>query len=218
MIPVAATALIIFAKAPVAGDSKTRLIPLLGEEGAAQAHEELARRVLAAVSTLALETSDFRVCLWGASSHPTLGAWVCEYGLSSQLQPDGNLGKRMAHALESSLDAGAQQAILIGSDCPEMNATYIRAAKNALTEADLVLGPAEDGGYVLIGINNTPVLVDAYQALFVDVDWGSDRVLQQTVAKANMAGLTVAMLDQLWDVDRPADWQRYLNLKDVAAH
>jgi rSAM/selenodomain-associated transferase 1 len=217
MSTVAATALIIFAKAPVAGESKTRLIPLLGEEGAVQAHEELVRRVLAEVSPLASDTSEFMACLWGASAHPTLGAWADEYGLSSQLQANGDLGQRMAHALESSLGAGAEQAILIGSDCPEMNAAYIRDAKTALAEADLVLGPAEDGGYVLIGINNTPALAEAYKALFTDVDWGSNRVLQQTVAKANVAGLTVALLDPRWDVDRPADWQRYLHLKNSTA-
>ena len=112
----------------------------------------------------------------------------------------------MSHALTSALADGANQAIIIGTDCPLMSPAYIAQAESALETADVVLGPAEDGGYVLIGCKR------AEPALFRDIDWGTDQVLEQTLRAASQAQRSVAVLDTLWDVDRPEDWQRFLAL------
>ena len=85
-----------------------------------------------------------------------------------------------------------------------MSAAYVAQAEAALDTADVVVGPAEDGGYVLIGLKR------AEPALFRDIDWGTDKVLEQTLRAASQAQRNVAMLDTLWDVDRPEDWQRFL--------
>lgn len=195
------TALLIFAKAPEPGFSKTRLIPVLGAARAAAAHETLSKRVFQAVAT-----SQLNIALWGASAHPALAQWAAENGWTLQQQHGDDLGQRMSHALARTLAGGAGRAILIGTDCPLMSADYVAQAEAALDTADVVLGPAEDGGYVLIGCKRTE------PALFRDIDWGTDRVLQQTLRAASQAQRSVALLDALWDVDRPEDWQRFLAL------
>lgn len=195
--------ILVFAKAPVAGQSKTRLIPLLGAQGAAEAGAELTTNVLKAIAPLADASSGFDVWLWGASAHPVLQTWAEQFNLRLSVQSDGSLGQRMRHCLTTSLEGGAEQALLIGSDCPAMNTAYLRQASAALDRADLVLGPAQDGGYVLIGCKAV------YGALFEQIEWGTDRVLAQTVAKARALELSVTLLETLWDVDRPEDWLRY---------
>lgn len=195
--------ILVFAKAPVAGQSKTRLIPLLGAQGAADAGAELTTNVLKAIAPLADASFGFDVWLWGASTHPVLQAWAEQFNLRLSVQSDGSLGQRMRHCLTTSLEGGAEQALLIGSDCPAMNTAYLRQASAALDRADLVLGPAQDGGYVLIGCKAV------HGALFEQIEWGTDRVLAQTVAKARALELSVTLLETLWDVDRPEDWLRY---------
>lgn len=202
------TAVIIFAKAPVPGQSKTRLISLLGTRGAANAGAEIARQVLQSVAPLARETKKFQLSLWAASAHPTLAAWANQYGLGWGLQGQGDLGQRMHQSLAASLHQGAARVLLIGTDCPAMTADYLRDASAALQQADLVLGPAEDGGYVLIGCRAPQ------PELFDDVAWGTDEVLAQTLAKARALGLRVTLLAPLWDVDVPEDWQRYRQWRD----
>ena len=193
------TALLIFAKAPEPGLSKTRLIPALGAARAAAAHVTLSKRVFRAVAD-----SQLSIVLWGASAHPLLARWAEEYGWPLRQQRGDDLGERMSYALASALAGGANRAMLIGTDCPLMSASYVTQAEVALDTADVVVGPAEDGGYVLIGCKR------AEPALFRDIDWGTDKVLEQTLRAASQAQRSVAMLDTLWDVDRPEDWQRFL--------
>ena len=195
------TALLIFAKAAEPGFSKTRLIPALGAVQAAAANEILSRRVFHAVAA-----SQLNIVLWGASGHPALALWAEEYGWRLRQQRGDDLGQCMSHALTSALADGANQAIIIGTDCPLMSPAYIAQAESALETADVVLGPAEDGGYVLIGCKR------AEPALFRDIDWGTDQVLEQTLRAASQAQCSIAMLATLWDVDRPEDWQRFLSL------
>ena len=121
------------------------------------------------------------------------------------------MGRKMQHGLASVIDDGASQAILIGSDCPVMNADYIRQASTALQSSDLVLGPAEDGGYVLIGCKQS------HSELFANITWGSDTVLTQTLEKAEQLMLRVTLLEMLWDVDRPEDWARFQRLEKGSA-
>lgn len=196
-------ALMVFAKAAEAGVSKTRLKPLLGAAGAAAAYEELVQRTLAWVAPLAGGNSLYSVSLWGASEHSVLEAWSRQAGLPLWQQTDGDLGWRMQHALANALAQGASKAIVVGSDCPVMDANYIDLAQRALDEADVVFGQAEDGGYVLVGCKR------ALPELFEGIEWGGNRVLAQSLAKAKACGLSVVLLEALWDVDRPEDWLRY---------
>ena len=195
------TALLIFTKAAEPGLTKTRLIPGLGAARAAAAHETLSERVFRAVVG-----SQLSIVLWGASAHSSLARWAEQYGWPLRRQRGEDLGQRMFHALASALADGADRAILIGTDCPLMSAAYVAQAEAALDTADVVVGPAEDGGYVLIGLKR------AEPALFRGIDWGTDQVLEQTLGAASQAHCSIAMLATLWDVDRPEDWQRFLSL------
>ena len=197
------TAVLVFTKAPQLGVSKTRLIPALGADEAAAAHEMLALRTLDMTRDLGVAGEGHQVSLWGAAPHPALDLWSDQFALPLHLQAAGDLGQKMLHGFASALDAGADQAVLIGSDCPAMTAEYIRQACAALRASDLVLGPAEDGGYVLIGCKQV------HAELFANIPWGSDRVLARTLEQAEQLELSVTLLATLWDVDRPEDWARF---------
>ena len=177
-------------------------MPLLDAQEAAAAHEQLSRRIFQA-----LATSQLSIVLWGASQHPTLVDWAAQCGWPLRLQQGDDLGERMAQALADALAGGAERAILIGTDCPLMSASYVAQAEAALASADVVLGPAEDGGYVLIGCSR------AAPEIFRGIEWGTNRVLEQTLKSAAQAHLRVTLLDTLWDVDRPEDWRRFLALQ-----
>ena len=197
------TAVLVFTKAPQLGVSKTRLIPALGADEAAAAHEVLVLRTLDMTRDLGVAGEDYQVSLWGAVLHPALDLWSDQFALPLHLQAAGDLGQKMLHGFASALDAGSDQAVLIGSDCPAMTAEYIRQACAALRASDLVLGPAEDGGYVLIGCKQV------HAGLFANIPWGSDKVLARTLEQAEQLELSVTLLATLWDVDRPEDWARF---------
>ena len=199
------TALLVFTKAPEPGVSKTRLIPALGADKAAAAHEVLALRTLDA--TVGLAEEGYEVSLWSPVAHPVLDRWANRFGLPLYLQVVGDLGRKMQQGLASALEWGATQALLIGSDCPVMTTEYIRQASAALQTSDLVLGPAEDGGYVLIGCKRP------HPELFANITWGSDKVLTQTLKRAEQLMLSVTLLEMMWDVDRPEDWARFQRLQ-----
>lgn len=195
----AGTCVMVFARAPVPGQCKTRLIPALGTQGAAQLHERLVRRALAA----ACESQPASVELWCTpdASHPFFTACARDYPIGLQVQQGGDLGERMhaafAHALNSH-----QRAVLIGADIPGIDAAYLRDAVTALDHAPAVFGPAEDGGYVLVGLKK------ADGKLFRNIDWGGPQVMAQTRERAAHLGWQVAELGTLWDLDRPEDLAR----------
>lgn len=185
----------IFARAPVPGAVKTRLIPALGAEGAAALQAKLLFRTL----EMATRASMAPVQLWCAPDcrHAAFQDWP---GVSRHVQQGADLGERMAHALAAGLRS-AQRVVLIGTDCPALDANGLHQAIARLADHDVVLGPAEDGGYVLVGWRR-PV------ALFAGIDWGSEQVLDQTRARLRAAGASWHELPVLWDVDRPADVAR----------
>jgi rSAM/selenodomain-associated transferase 1 len=194
------TCIVVFARAPVPGAAKTRLIPLLGAAGAAALHSLLIERTLAT----ALASAVGRVELWCAPSaqHPLLSACLQRHGIDGMTQCDGDLGARMQHAAASTL-ATTRRVLLIGNDCPALTAADLRAAVRALEEQhDAVLIPAEDGGYVLLGLNNW----DA--RLFTDIAWGSDQVLAATRTRLSALNWRWHELPPSWDVDRPQDFVR----------
>jgi len=194
------TRVAVFAKAPVPGEVKTRLVPALGEQGAAALHQAL---VTCAIET-AVGAGIGPVELWCApdADHPFFAECGRRYGVTLMHQGGGDLGGRMQRAFEALLRESGR-ALLVGSDIPAMTPDYLRAADAALAEGyDAVLGPAEDGGYVLIGLSR----VDA--GLFENIRWSVLDVLAVTRSRIARLGWRHLELPTLWDVDRPEDLQR----------
>jgi uncharacterized protein len=191
--------LAILAKAPLPGRVKTRLIPALGAEQAARVHERLLRLTLAVAAEA---TPGHRITLWTAldHAHPLFLELADHHGVELRAQPEGDLGQRMHHAFQAMPGPG----LVIGSDCPVLTATLLRRCQAALTEAEAVCLPAEDGGYALIGLRR------AQARLFAGIDWGTDRVMAQTRRRLLELGWQLASPATVWDVDRPEDVARWL--------
>ena len=189
----------VFAKAPVPGEVKTRLAPLLGTEGAARLHAALVRRTLA----VATEADVGRVELWCApdASDPFFPACAAEFGAALRVQRGADLGQRMRAAFDAALGENAA-LVLIGCDCPALDAAILRQAAAALARHDAVIAPAEDGGYVLVGLSRP------HAALFAGVEWGGSSVMADTRARLERAGARWKELETLWDIDRPEDYAR----------
>lgn len=197
----------LFTKYPVPGKAKTRMIPALGREGAARFHRRLVRQTLQTMDTFRKGSGvDCRVryddSLAGEDGAGQMKAWL---GLDWIYEPQGpgDLGERMA-AATALADGGEKDVgsvVLIGSDCPFITPGHLQEAVAALDEEgnDVVVGPAKDGGYWLIGLRRP------CPELFQGVDWGSGRVLEQTLAIAQGLGLQVKCLEALHDMDRPSD-------------
>lgn len=190
--------LIIFSRFPEAGTTKTRLIPALGAEGAAALQRRLSERTvrcgreLAALRPLALE-----VCYDGGDAD-RLGAWLGR-DLRCVAQGDGDLGARLARAFARSWQEPVQRVVVVGADCPALSVPILQEAFVALAGHDLVLGPAADGGYYLLG------LARPAPELFADQPWGARGLLASTLRVAHRSGLAVKLLEELADVDRPED-------------
>jgi hypothetical protein len=201
--------IMIFAKAPTPGRVKTRLIPALGERGAAQLQRQLIERTLHTAVAAGLGTLE----LWCAPgpAHPFFAACAKRHGIRLQTQGEGDLGMRMTRALESALAAGSP-GLLIGCDCPALTPAYLREAAAALSGGnDAVFGPAEDGGYVLIGLARSPPA-----QLFADIAWGTATVMQETRTRLARGNWRWRELAPLWDVDRPEDLRRLRQLRTQA--
>ncbi len=193
-------AILVFARAPVAGAAKTRLIPLLGAEGAAALQGRLLRHALKTARAAAPP----RLELWCApdAAHPALAAAAQNCGATLHVQQGVDLGARMAYAFAEALQR-APFALCIGSDCPALTAHHLHRAAAALRAGnDAVFVPAEDGGYALVGLSRHE------PGLFADIGWGSAQVMQQTRERLRACAMRWQELDTLWDVDRPEDWQR----------
>jgi rSAM/selenodomain-associated transferase 1 len=196
----------VFAKAPTPGRVKTRLVPALGERAAAELHRQLAERTLSTAVAAGLGAVE----LWcaPATDDAFFAACARQYGISLRAQGEGDLGMRMARALEHAL-LGGSPGLLVGSDCPVLTAEYLREAAAALAGGnDAVFGPAEDGGYVLIGVARKPSA-----QLFADIAWGEAMVMQETRARLSRLGWRWRELATLWDVDRPEDLPRLRQLR-----
>jgi uncharacterized protein len=187
----------ILAKAPVPGLAKTRLIPSIGAHAAAVLQERLTER--AVETTLAAGVGP--VTLWCAPdpSHPAFRDLVARHAVTLKRQPESDLGARMLAAMAAS----ARPKLVIGSDCPALTPAHLRAAANALGNAEVVLIPAEDGGYVLIGARA------AHPSLFAGIAWGTATVLAETRARIAALGLSAAELPALWDLDTENDLARF---------
>jgi hypothetical protein len=193
------TALSVFTKTPLLGQCKTRLIPLLGDQGALAAHCELVQYALNQIA----EVYDISPSIWVTEKDLQTQRWADRWNIPLERQRGDNLGERMFHCLNQLCGHSSGGAILMGTDCPEINSNYIDLAVHNLASHDMVLGPAEDGGYGLIGMHR------AHPPLFENIDWGTDAVAEQTLAAAKALHLNFFELPEIWDVDRPEDWLRY---------
>lgn len=191
-----ATRIILFAKAPVAGRVKTRLIPALGADAAAQ----LAQRMLYHALNIAAAAGvgSLELCASPAPTHPDWRNIPLPAGVETSDQGDGDLGVRMSRAAQRGL-AGGQDVLLIGADCPALCSRHLRTAAAALNRHDAVLLPAQDGGYLLLGLK-------AHAAsLFEDMPWSTPQVAELTLARMAVLGWRVAVMESLPDIDRPED-------------
>ncbi|MDE2082774.1 MAG: TIGR04282 family arsenosugar biosynthesis glycosyltransferase [Burkholderiales bacterium] len=197
----------VLAKAPIPGLAKTRLIPALGAVGAARLQRWLTRRALQTARDAALGP----VTLWCApdAGHRFFRALQCTSGLRCRVQAPGDLGARMHAAFR--LHCADGPLLLIGTDGPSLRPEHLRRAAQALVDrdgdghgdkADAVFHPAEDGGYVLVGLRRPQ------PALFDGMTWSTAEVMACTRTRARAVGLRLRELETLWDVDRPEDLAR----------
>ena len=196
--------IIIFTRYPEPRKTKTRLIPALGPQRAADLGREMTHHTLGVVAQVPARLSAAsEVCFEGGNAEKIAAC----FGSGAVYRPQcaGNLGCRMQHAFAQAFSEGTRQTVIIGTDCPGITPELLAEAFHRLVTSDLVLGPASDGGYYLVGLRRpTP-------QLFTDIPWGSDRVLDETLRRAGELSLNVSLLKVLSDVDRPEDlavWHR----------
>ena len=190
-----ATRIVILAKAPVPGKVKTRLIPALGEAGAAR----LARQMLSDTAAHA-HAAGLGVPELCATPHPDDPSWTGHLPAGVRLsdQGPGDLGQRLAAAAKRVIDRG-ERILLIGTDCPELDGKRLGEAAAQLESHDAMIHPARDGGYVLLGLARTD------PSLFENIAWSTDSVAATTIARISALGWSLWVDDTLRDIDEPAD-------------
>ncbi len=195
-------ALLVFAKAPVPGKAKTRLIPKLGAEGAAELHQELVLRTLER-----LVNSQWDTLLWtaGDSEHSLFQDCDVRFDLKRYVQQGDDLGQRMYHAMKTCLES-YESVCLVGTDCPVLDEQIVAKVFRRLDNLDMVFNPAEDGGYVLLAANTVDPRV------FENIRWGTSEVMGKTRVNLKKLNYDVSFFPVLWDVDVPEDLSRYYAL------
>lgn len=205
MSPTSCSALtIVFAKAPRSGEVKTRLIPLLGADGAAALHRQLVHRTLVTATDADLGPVELRVA--PDINDAFLQECARRFGVALTPQCGDDLGARLCTAFDDGLARHAR-VIIVGTDCPVLTSQHLCDAHSALERGnDAVLIPAEDGGYALIGLNRCD------DGLFSDIAWGGDTVLAATRERLKALKWRWHELETLWDIDRPDDYRRWSEL------
>ena len=194
----------IFARAPLPGQVKTRLQAKLGPEGCLLLYTAMLDRLLATLGSAELAPVE----LW-VSSNTDHEAFISHCNKKDiHLQKGQDLGQKMNWTAGRVLaNSAVDEVLIIGTDCPAMDVAYLEGALLALQQDNgVVIGPAEDGGYVLIGLKQP------YPGLFLEIEWGSQRVLSQTLQRLAQLELPYTLLEPLWDVDRPQDLRRLVEL------
>ena len=197
--------LVVFVKAPRIGTVKTRLAKSIGAAAALNAYRCLVETLLGNLESL----PEVELRFSPDDAFSEIQPWLRD-GWRIQPQGNGDLGGRLQRALGENFSVGAKRVVIIGSDCPSVNVSDVRAAWSALASHDAVLGPARDGGYWLIGLNASQPL------LFENIPWSTDAVLRETLARAKSTGLRVHHLRELSDVDTEADWKEFLRQRTGA--
>jgi rSAM/selenodomain-associated transferase 2/rSAM/selenodomain-associated transferase 1 len=197
---------IIFTRYPEAGKTKTRLIAELGAEGAAELQRAMAEHAIGAVRELAkIRPISIEVRYQGGS--PSLMRRWLGTDVLYREQNGNDLGDRMLGAFDEAFRDGAGHVLVMGTDCPGITAQILEKGFQKLERNDLVLGPAADGGYYLIGLNRV------YPELFSTIPWGTENVLDLSLEIARLEGLKTSLLDRLHDVDRPEDLDIWRNIE-----
>lgn len=189
----------LFAKPPVEGKVKTRLVPDIGTALATAVYQHCLKRNIELVQN---SLFDYQIWLTEPSSHPLFENEPLKY------QQGNNLGEKMYLAISGELPRHYEKVILIGSDCLDLTTAILQKVCEKLQQHDLIIIPAIDGGYVLIAAKKS---IDA--ELFNHIEWGSERVLRQTIEKVMHLGIDTVILNQLRDIDRIDDLQHYAELK-----
>ena len=198
--------LIIFTRYPEPGKTKTRLIPVLGPENAAKLQRQMTEYTLMQSRKLERDLPVLITVYFTGGTQKLMAEWLGT-DISYQPQSEGNLGKRMYAAFAQAFLTGMERVIIIGIDCPDLTSSVLAEGFNALQENDLVLGPAEDGGYYLIGLRSL------IAELFGEIKWGTAEVLAKTKKIGNQLNLNIHYLRVLNDVDLPEDlstWHRHI--------
>jgi uncharacterized protein len=190
-----AVAVAVLAKAPLPGFAKTRLVPALGADGAANLQARFIERAVTTAQAAAVGP----VTLWAAPHHPAFQTISALLGVTLAEQPGGDLGSRMLAAIA----AANGPAIVIGTDCPALTPEHLRTAARALADGvDVVIVPVDDGGYGLIGMRRPQ------PALFGGMTWSTETVMAETRRRLTRLGLSWREPARLWDIDEPADLDR----------
>lgn len=195
--------LVVFTRYPRAGRTKTRLIPELGAEGAARLHREMTGHTLSTAERFAGPACVPVEVRFAGGTRRLMRRWLGRRQMY-RAQGRGDLGARMKRTFREAFREDAQRVVIVGTDCPGLTPAHLAEAFDALEEHDLVIGPATDGGYYLIGLRATAP-ADALEALMADMPWGTGEILERTLKHAADHGLRVAQLEALADVDRPED-------------
>ncbi len=194
--------IILFTRYPEPGRCKTRLIPALGADGAAALHKWMTERVVSAIKALTSDHGPDLEIHFDGGDEQQMRDWLGQ-DLNYQPQAAGDIGQRMAHALCSNLQE-AEKILLLGSDCPQITAALLTEGLNALNDHDLVVGPAHDGGYYLIGATNR-LPEQACVKLFTHINWGSATVYDETITRLRHLQLSFHRLPKLHDIDTADD-------------
>lgn len=203
--------LIIFTRYPEPGKTKTRLIPALGAEQAAMLHRQMTEYTLEQVRLVQQHRPITVEVRFAGGDSKLMTNWLGS-NIICKPQAEGDLGTRMGRSLSLAFDDGIDRVAVIGTDCPGLNADIISLAFDSLQQSyDLVLGPALDGGYYLLALRCF------IPELFININWGTATVLQQTVDIAKQLNLSIAYLPQLADVDRPEDLLVWEQIKGLGA-
>jgi hypothetical protein len=201
MVVAAEARLIVFARAPVAGRVKTRLARDVGEARALAVYRALLERTLAVAARVVGAGRELLVA--GDDPAGECAVLAARHGFVLGAQRGDGLGERMANALHDALGEGLRRAVLVGCDCPVLEPADLEAAFERLLSRDAVFMPADDGGYVLVGLSRR------LPAVFDGPQWGTEAVMAQTRARLLAQGASWAELRTVWDVDDADDLRRW---------
>ena len=196
--------LIIFTRYPEKGKTKTRLIPAIGAEKAADFQRQMTEHTIKTVAQLSKDLNLKINIFFNGGSFDLMRKWLGNK-YHYQLQSQGDLGDKMSSAFADSFSQDSQQVVIIGIDCPSLSVEILNQAFTSLNDHNMVIGGADDGGYYLLGLSQLE------NSLFKNVDWGTDQVFEQTMTIAKKLDYTIYQLPILKDIDRPEDLKFWHN-------
>ncbi len=194
---------LVFQKNEVLGKVKTRLASGMGDLRALEIYRHLIQSTYSVLEDVSAPVWTYYSDFIPETVNPPIA--------KSFVQEGHDLGERMANAFARSFESGMEKVVLIGTDCPSLQSQHLNQAFEALIHSDLVLGPATDGGYYLIGMKRKE------DYLFEGISWSTSEVLSQTLAVATAHGLHFTLLDELSDIDTQEDWERYRSQIEITS-